>query len=121
MKKILAIGVLALLLIPLNALGANLTGVWGSDDNGTYYIRQIDNQIVWFAERSPANQYWANVAYGTISGDTITLTWADVPKGNSLNNGVLVLKYDDTPGRESLYAIDKNPVSYGGSTWYRLS
>jgi len=44
-----------------------------------------------------------------------------VPKGDSLNNGVLVLKYDDTPGRESLSTIDKNPTSYGGNSRYRLS
>ncbi len=67
----------------------NLTGVWDCDDTGTYYIRQIGN-IVWWDGDDP-NGAWANVAHGTIDGNTITLEYADVPEGISIGYGKLVL------------------------------
>lgn len=96
---------------------ADLTGVWSCDDGGIYYIRQLGNIVWWDGEKDEANSGWANVARGTISGDTVTLDYADVPEGNSDGYGTLVL---DIISNDELKAREK-PASYGGSRWVRSS
>ena len=68
----------------------DLTGAWGGDDDGIYYIRQI-GKVIWWSGMSgaagPADQLgrdWNNVATGTIKYDlTIPVTWADVRAARS--------------------------------------
>lgn len=94
----------------------DLTGVWECDDGGIYYIRQLDNKIWWYGENNSNNPYFSNVAAGTISGHTISLEWADVPKGATMNSGTLVLivsKFYD-----KISAIKKTE-EFGGSLWTR--
>lgn len=93
----------------------NLTGTWSCDDGGTYYIRQIGNAVWWDGEDTAANPRWANVAHGTISGNTATLEYADVPEGTAIGYGTLVL---DIISNDELRAKEK-PESYGGSHWVR--
>jgi hypothetical protein len=92
-----------------------LTGVWSCDDGGTYYIRQLGDTIWWLGEPSTNPDRWSNVARGTISGNTITLEYSDIPKGCAEGYGTLVL---ETISNNVLNAKEK-PASYGGSTWTR--
>jgi hypothetical protein len=94
-----------------------LTGVWSCDDGGTYYIRQLGNMIWWFGEPSMNPDRWSNVARGTISGNTITLEYSDIPKGCAEGYGTLVL---EAISNNVLNAKEK-PPSYGGSTWTRTA
>jgi hypothetical protein len=95
--------------------GGDLTGVWSCDDGGKYYIRQLGNKIWWYGESNPNSPGWSNVMYGTISGNTIDGNWADVPKGGTLNNGMMKLKIESN---NKLSAIQKTG-GFGGSVWTR--
>lgn len=95
----------------------NLNGVWRANDNGTYYIRQIGNIIVWFGERnfSSGRPAWANVAIGRRYGNRIELTWADVPKGRYWGAGRLTLRVGN---RNRIYRTGVTG-GFGGSSWSR--
>jgi len=93
----------------------DLTGLWNCDDGGKYYIRQMGNMIWWYGEATPTSPGWSNVMYGTISGDTIKGNWADVPKGSTMNNGIMVLNIESN---RRLNIISKT-VGFGGSLWTR--
>lgn len=93
----------------------NLTGIWSCNDGGTYYIRQIGNVVWWDGDETSVNPRWANVAHGTISGNLVTLDYADVPEGNAIGYGTLVL---EIISNDELQAKDK-PESYAGSHWVR--
>src|SRR5262249_45673979 len=105
----------------------DLTGIWSADDGGVYYLRQLGD-IVWWAglsTESPGGTgdfhkglRFSNVFRGRKSGDTITGEWADVPRGQTLNYGVLTLDvFLTTSGIE----IRKRSQTggFGGSVWRR--
>ena len=73
---------------------ADLTDTWTSDEGGggIYYLTQIGSTLWWYGEGDPNSPGWSNVARGTISGNTITMTWADVPKGQTRNHGSMKLQ-----------------------------
>ena len=81
----------------------DLTGTWNGDDEGVYYLRQLGDQVWWlgmsglggpFADRGAD---WTNVYLGTLKGDTVTGTYADVPQGQILDKGPVVMKLTPTP------------------------
>ncbi len=95
----------------------SLNGAWECSDGGLYYIRQIGNEVVWFGEGGiDKNGYaaFANVAFGTRSGNNVYLDWIDVPKGNTNGNGRLRLQVDSA-NRISKISGD----GFGGQTWRR--
>ena len=92
---------------------ADLTGVWNCDNGGKYYLRQLGNSLWWYGERDPNSPAWSNVAYGTISGNTLNLRWADVPKGSIMQNGILTL---NVVSNNELQAIQKTG-GFAGSSW----
>jgi len=69
----------------------NLNGVF-SGAGGKYYLRQLGNEILWYGEEDAVDPTWSNVAHGIIKGNTITVKWADVPKGEIMQSGNLVIK-----------------------------
>jgi hypothetical protein len=77
------------------SFAADLNGVWRSDSGGTYYIRQLQNEIWWFGEESSNDPGWSNVAHGTLKGNKLDLKWSDVPKGSAMSNGILVIELAD--------------------------
>lgn len=98
-------------------LGYSLTGVWQADaGSGYYYFRQVGNQFWWLGEESDSGPNWCNVAYGTISGDTIKVNWADVPKGNIMNKGKLTI---DIMSNDELQIVG-NPAPFGASAFTRV-
>lgn len=90
-----------------------LTGRWKCDDGGIYYIRQIGADIYWYGEKAPTNPDWTNIAQGVITGDTIVLKWADVPKGSILSSGELRLKVISNFNLQAEYKTG----GFGGSNW----
>ncbi|KAA1242863.1 hypothetical protein [Aquimarina sp. RZ0] len=95
----------------------DLTAKWKASDGGSYYLRQLGNRIVWFGEQNYQSglPVWANVAFGTRSGDTITLDWVDVPKGRNGGSGKLSLKVDNANQMSRVFATG----GFGGRKWER--
>ena len=94
----------------------------GTGDGGTYYMRQIGNDVYWMAENT-ANGYndgwvWTNVFKGTVdaSGNTITGNVADVPHGKNLFTSTISFQIvrDSSGGIQSLKLISG---AYGTTTW----
>jgi hypothetical protein len=71
------------------AQAVNQTGDWNTD-GADFYIRQVNDTVWWYAEDSAESPAWTSVAYGTIEGDTMSMTWVDVPKGNGTIMGTAV-------------------------------
>jgi len=108
--------VLFVVVCPLAALAADLTGTWSCNDGGLYYLRQVGSTVWWYGERAPTHPGWTNVAYGTVAGNNVVLFWADVPKGTATGSGVLVLKINSN---NEFIAQNKFGSGFGGSTWNR--
>jgi hypothetical protein len=99
----------------LPAVAADVTGRWRSDDGGTYFVRQIGDEVWWYGESGDGARGWANVLHGTIDGRIITATWADVPRGSAQSSGTITLFVDgDTIERRS------GSGGFGGTRWTRL-
>jgi len=93
----------------------NITGKWQADDGGTYYIRQIGNQVWWYGEYSPTNPAFSNVFLGTINNNQINGSWADVPKGSAQSSGSIQLRI---VSYNRIEAVSKTG-GFGGSVWFR--
>ncbi|MEM6377009.1 MAG: C1 family peptidase, partial [Bacteroidota bacterium] len=95
---------------------SNVNGAWSCNDKGTYYMRQIGSSVVWFGEQDFTGDRptFANVAFGTRSGDVINLEWADVAKCNLKGRGTLRLQ---VTGNNTIKKIGGG--GFGGSNWTR--
>jgi hypothetical protein len=93
----------------------NLTGVWSCNDGGVYYIRQVGDYVWWYGEEPAANPRWANAAFGTISGKSLEIKYADMPAGITTGYGTIEL---EILSNNELTAKSK-PASYAGSHWIR--
>jgi hypothetical protein len=82
----------------------DLTGTWAGDDAGVYYLRQIGDQVWWLGTSGLGGPFanrgddFTNVYRGTLSGDTLTGTYADVPQGKILDSGPVDMKLTPTSG-----------------------
>lgn len=98
---------------------ALLTGVWSSNDAGTYYVRQIDNTVWWLGLSVDEGRSFANVFRGTLQNGQISGSWADVPLGGTSNAGTIVVN-----GGAGVLSTAWNRVSvtggFGGDTWQKL-
>ncbi len=74
---------------------SGLSGVWKSNDGGTYYLSQIGD-ILWWIGMSGGNdgRTYSNVFKVTIDQRTIAGEWADVPRGTNRNAGTMTLKME---------------------------
>jgi hypothetical protein len=99
-------------LLGTTAQAFDLTGDWDSDGAG-FYIRQVDDNIWWYAEDSAENPAWTSVARGTVEGDTVSVTWVDVPKGNATIMGTAVF---DVVSEDELLLVDQTG-GFGGEDW----
>jgi hypothetical protein len=117
MKRTMLVSILVACLgiVALTAFAADLTGIWSSDSGGSYYIRQLQNEVWWYGEASPTNPDWSNVANGTLRGKIIQLKWSDVPKGSILNNGTLTLELT----AEGKLVAKKKTGDFADSEWTR--
>lgn len=74
-----------------------LTRVYRGDDGGALYLRQLDDRVYGFGEH-PGRKY-AFVLTGAISGDRISGSWWDVPKGSRAEKGTLELRWTQLGAR----------------------
>ena len=93
----------------------NLSGVWKCNDNGTYYIRQIGDSIVWYGEQNKSVPEFSNIAFGKIEDNKIILQWYDVPKGTIQGFGKITLEINSI-NKLSRYSATGE---FGGSEWER--
>ncbi|MBS1518624.1 MAG: hypothetical protein JSS91_11110 [Bacteroidetes bacterium] len=94
----------------------NIEGVFICDWGGHYYVRQIGNEVLWYGEESSENPTWSNVAHGTINGNLLTLTWADVPKGSILQHGKLLI---NILSNDNFVLNSQEGDNFGSSNWNR--
>lgn len=98
----------------------SLTRIYAGDDGGVLYLRQLDGKVYGFGE-FPGK--YAYVLTGSVSGDRITGSWWDVPKGArgekgslrlqwSQHGARLVRKAGDDLGPETLTAISPSSVPW---------
>lgn len=99
----------------LNNWRYDLTGIWQCDDGGTYYVRQLGNNVWWYGESS--NGQWSNIFHGALDGERLEGLWLDVPKGRDLSHGALRLQVDSL---NEFHRVDKSGDDFGGSRWRRV-
>ena len=96
----------------------NIEGIFTCDWNGTYYVRQIGNEILWYGEETSENPTWSNVAHGTINGNVLTVIWGDVPKGSIMQHGNLVIQINSN---DNFTLISQDGDNFGSSVWNRVN
>jgi hypothetical protein len=94
----------------------NLDGIF-SGAGGKYYLRQLGNELLWYGEEDAVSPSWSNVAHGVIKGNTITLKWADVPKGQILQSGNLVIKINSN---DELVLVKQTGEFFATDSWTRI-
>lgn len=93
----------------------NFTGLWRCNDRGSYFIRQVGNEIWWYGQSGDGGKSWSNVFHGQIRGNKVIGKWADVPYGRTQNFGEIIL---EIIGAGKLVTT-KRTGGFGGSEWYR--
>jgi hypothetical protein len=126
LKNLFLLSVLALFLMSITSFSQdvkkdeksayNLDGVF-SGAGGKYYLRQLGNEILWYGEEDAVSPAWSNVAHGIIKGNTITVKWADVPKGQILQSGNLVIKINSN---DELVLIKQTGEFFATDSWTRI-
>lgn len=94
----------------------NLDGIFGGG-GGKYYLRQLGNEILWYGEEDAVSPAWSNVAHGVIKGNIITVKWADVPKGEILQSGNLVIKISSN---DELVLVKQTGEFFATDSWTRI-
>ncbi|NEP52126.1 MAG: hypothetical protein F6K65_26345 [Moorea sp. SIO3C2] len=97
------------------AVTVNLNGVWRANDGGTYYIRQVGNELWWYGQSSNNGRSFSNVFHGYIGQNEVAGNWADVPRGRTRSSGEMVVRIDSS---RRLTAVRKTG-GFGGSVWTR--
>ena len=98
----------------------HFTGTWKGNDGATYYIRQIGSSVYWTGLSGTPNaptfgSSFTNVFSGTwYSNGTIRGKWADVPRGQILGSGTLILRVQSPC---QLTKISESGSGFGGSVW----
>jgi len=108
--RILVVSLFLFIPVVDSAAQQDLTDIWYDNGGSKYLIRQVGNDIFWMVDARPRV---INVFHGTISGNTITGYWADLPEGQIQGDGKLVLRIEDSD------TMVKVSGSYGASTWTR--
>jgi len=98
-------------------LGAPLTGIWGADDDATYYVRHIGNAVWWLGLSRDRGLTFANVFHGILQGNGLSGEWSDVPLGTFRNHGTLNLSLD--ANRINLSRLVQTG-NFGAQSWDKL-
>jgi len=128
-KNLFVLCIMALTLAPITSFSQdetvkkaanpvyNLDGVF-SGAGGKYYLRQLGNEILWYGEEDAVSPTWSNVAHGIIKGNTITVKWADVPKGEIMQSGNLVIKINSN---DELVLLKQTGEFFATDSWTRIT
>lgn len=98
------------------AVRINLSGRWRGDDGGTYYIKQIGNELWWYGESADKGASWTNVFHGYIGKQEVAGKWADTPKGRVNSGGEMAVQIVSS---NRLVAARKTG-GFGGGAWTRI-
>lgn len=101
----------------LCAAPKDLNGVWHANDGGTYYVRQIGNEVWWLGMSGDSGKSWTNVYKGTRNGNQVTGRWADVPRGHISSSGSLNLNIRTSGGHVVDFTKGSFTGGFGGSHW----
>jgi hypothetical protein len=101
---------------PAEPLQEDLTGTWTSENNGTYYVRQVGTTVWWVGQSRDGGISYTNVFNGSRNGDQITGFWADVPAGKNTGSGSLTLSISRTGANVELRKV-KETGGFGESIW----
>jgi hypothetical protein len=120
----------ALIVLPTLALDAEascaartrISGLWKGSDGGTYAIRRIDNNVIWWMGQSADDgKSWTNVFKGVFDGKkTITGEWVDVRgwKQPKDGQGRLTLELIGTEKALSGFKrVSATGAPFGATTW----
>jgi WD40 repeat protein len=101
-----------------HAAEINLSGKWSINcDDGIYYLRQVGDEVWWVGESNGDGKSWTNVGHGKISGEELTVHWADVPKGSNTGTGTLTWKLMIKDGKVvAIKRVKATGDSFGGDT-----
>jgi hypothetical protein len=126
LKNLFVFCILALALTPATSFSQdekkvektvyNLDGVF-SGAGGKYYLRQLGNELLWYGEEDAVSPTWSNVAHGIIKGNTITVKWADVPKGEIMQSGSLIIRIKSN---DELELIKQTGEFFATDSWTRI-
>ena len=126
LKNLFVLCILVLTLTPITSFSQtekkvekslyNLDGVF-SGAGGKYYLRQLDNELLWYGEEDAVSPTWSNVAHGVIKGNTITVKWADVPKGEVMQSGNLVIRIKSN---DELELVKQTGEFFATDSWTRI-
>jgi hypothetical protein len=94
----------------------DLNGVF-SGAGGKYYFRQLGDEILWYGEEDAVSPTWSNVAHGIIKGNIIKVKWADVPKGEIMQSGNLVIRIDSN---DELVLLEQEGEFFATDSWTRI-
>jgi len=101
----------------------DLTGRWGCDDGGHYFVRQIGKEIWWTGSnknpKGPDKSDFSNIFHGTIDGNVITGSWVDDPSGKSKSAGTLTLEIV-VEGKRIALKRTKETGGFAGASWKPL-
>ncbi|NEO16942.1 MULTISPECIES: hypothetical protein [unclassified Moorena] len=97
------------------AVAISLTGTWRANDGGTYYIRQVGNELWWYGQSSNNGRSFSNVFHGYIGQNEVAGNWADVPRGRTRGSGEMVVRIDSN---RRLTAV-RRTGGFSGSVWTR--
>ena len=111
--------------VPFDPKTFDLTGPWlGDEDGAIFYIRQIGTALWWNAmsqrDDPPAalGRDWNNVGHGVITGLTIAVDWASVPRALEIGSGTVTLSIGkDSSGNIQLTKTGVTGSSFGNSVW----
>jgi len=101
---------------PAAPLQEDLTGTWTSENNGTYYVRQVGTTVWWVGQSRDGGITYTNVFNGSRNGDQITGFWADVPAGKNTGSGSLTLAISRTGANVELRKV-RETGGFGESIW----
>ncbi len=130
LKDLVALFIMVFVLIPFtifsqdekvsdkleNKLEYNLNGVF-SGAGGKYYLRQLGDEILWYGEEDAVSPTWSNVAHGVIKGNIIKVKWADVPKGEIMQSGNLVISINSN---DELVLLEQEGEFFATDSWTRI-
>jgi hypothetical protein len=98
-----------------------LTGIWKGSDQGTYYVRQVGDDIMWIGMSANDGRSWTNAFAGKRAGDTISGTWADVPREGTqfAGSGTLTLKVSQVGAKISMQKVGSTGSGFSGTSWQK--
>jgi hypothetical protein len=115
--------ILLAILLSSTAMALDLTGNWKATvdteamPGPDFYIRQIGDSVWMYGEDMSADPTWTSIANGTVVGNNVELSWADIPKGEATLYGTLLLNVTS----DNELKVVNQTGGWGGEDWDKMS